>query len=103
MTSRESETHCVGSHSANKGSFKNSILVLNELRCSGITFHLFIKLIKVILQFCIYWQINEETLSTIFENFKLEVQQFYLKLTVNLECREEAIEAVLLCNNDDTS
>ena len=31
MTSRETETHCVGSYSSNDGSFKNPILVLNEL------------------------------------------------------------------------
>ena len=31
MTSQETETHCVGSYSAHKGSFKNPILVPNEL------------------------------------------------------------------------
>ena len=31
MTSLETETHCVGSYSSNDGSFKNPILVLNEL------------------------------------------------------------------------
>ena len=36
MTSRETETHCVGSHSSNKGSFKNPILVPNELNCHRI-------------------------------------------------------------------
>ena len=32
MTSRETETRCVGSHLSNKGSFKNPILVPNELK-----------------------------------------------------------------------
>ena len=31
MTSPETETHCVGSYSSNDGSFKNPILVLNEI------------------------------------------------------------------------
>ena len=31
MTSQETETHCVGTYSANTGSFKNPIIVLNEL------------------------------------------------------------------------
>ena len=31
MTSRETETHCMGSYSSHKGSFKNPILVPNEL------------------------------------------------------------------------
>ena len=35
MTSRETETHCVGSHSSNKGSFINPILVPNELIGNG--------------------------------------------------------------------
>ena len=34
MTSRETETHCVGSYSANKGSFKSPVLGANELRVS---------------------------------------------------------------------
>ena len=34
MTSRETETHCVGTYSANTGSFKNPIIVLNELNSS---------------------------------------------------------------------
>ena len=33
MTSRETETHCVGPYSSNEGSFKNPILVPNELTC----------------------------------------------------------------------
>ena len=31
MTSRETKTHCVGSYSSHKGSFKNPILIPNEL------------------------------------------------------------------------
>ena len=34
MTSRETETHCVGSYSSDKGSFKNTILVPNEVTVS---------------------------------------------------------------------
>ena len=34
MTSRETETHCMGTYSAHKGSFKNPIIVPNELSCS---------------------------------------------------------------------
>ena len=31
MTSRETETHCIGLYSSDKGSFKNTILISNEL------------------------------------------------------------------------
>ena len=31
MTSRETETHCMGTYSGNTDSFKNSVIVLNEL------------------------------------------------------------------------
>ena len=37
MTSQETETHCMGSHSSSKGSFKNPIFVLNELISMTVT------------------------------------------------------------------
>ena len=46
MTSRETETHCVGLYSSNDGSFKNPFLVLNELSWKQPIIHVLSEVMK---------------------------------------------------------
>ena len=74
MTSRETETHCVGSYSSHKGSLKNPILILNELihQWNYSTFLLLSRKELVILQsrlcdFILKFQVSGLAIATIFE------------------------------------